>query len=60
MQHNELNEAINAKSNELEMAIESEKSYSEILKLYKELKQLKFQRLQSEVSFDTSKDLDLV
>jgi hypothetical protein len=59
MQLNELSEAINAKSNELEMAIQSEKSYSEILKLYKELKQLKFQKVQAELSGATSKDLDL-
>lgn len=46
----ELNEAIQAKTIELEVAQETGRPDSELLELYKELKELQYQKLQAELN----------
>ena len=51
----ELNEAIKAKIIEFETAMELEKPNFELLKIYKELKELQFQKVQIELHHVISK-----
>jgi len=46
---NELKEAIKAKTLEFETALESGKTPEELLKIYKELKELQYQKVQQEL-----------
>jgi hypothetical protein len=60
MKANELKNAITLKTLEFETAVAASKPNKEVMKLYKELKELKYQLVLAEnVSLD-KKDLDLV
>lgn len=47
----EIKDAILVKSMELELALEEKVPHEELLKKYKELKDLQFQKVQAELSF---------
>lgn len=49
MQPNELKKALKAKTIEFELAMETGKPHSELLKIYKELKELQYQKIQAEL-----------
>jgi flagellar biosynthesis chaperone FliJ len=54
----DLARAIKAKTIELELAIEFKKSHEDILNIYKQLKELQYQKLHMEQN-PSEKDLDL-
>ena len=59
MRHPELEKAIKAKTIELELAMEFGKSKQELLALYKQLKELHFQKLTLEQT-ETEKDSNVI
>jgi hypothetical protein len=60
MKSNELKDAITLKTFEFETAVATGKPNKEIMRLYKELKELKYQLVIAENVFFDKKDLDLV
>jgi hypothetical protein len=52
----ELQQAIRAKTIEFETAMELGRSHEELLKIYKELKELQFQKVQSEHALKLTQD----
>lgn len=59
MEHLELEKAIKAKTVELELAMEFGRSKEELLKLYKQLKELYYQKIRVE-QIQSQKDMGLV
>jgi hypothetical protein len=59
MERIEFEKAIKAKTVELELAMEFGRSKEELLKLYKQLKELHYQKIRLEES-QSRKDMDLV
>ena len=60
MKIDELNNAIRLKIIELDAATELSKSNAEVMKIYKELKELKYQLVQEENLVNRQQDFDLV
>lgn len=60
MHLNEIKEAIKAKTQQFEIALEMGRPHNELLGIYKELKELQYQKTQKELAFLNIKDADLV
>ena len=60
MKANEIKDAITLKTLELETAVVAGKPSKEVMRLYKELKELKYQLVVAENAVFDEKDLDLV
>ena len=60
MESNELKETIKAKIALFEMAMEMGKPHAELLKIYKELKELQFEKVQQELSTEVSKEFEVI
>jgi hypothetical protein len=56
MEASELKDAVKAKTAQLEQAMELGKSKDELMKLYKELKELHFQLVQSELLIEKQEE----
>jgi hypothetical protein len=56
MEASELKDAVKAKTAQLEQAMELGKSKDELMKLYKELKELHFQLVQSELLLEKQEE----
>ncbi|MFL5809707.1 MAG: hypothetical protein ACJ749_09300 [Flavisolibacter sp.] len=59
MNHKELKDQLKAKTLEFEKAMEAGTSHLELIKAYKELKEMQYQILQSEIAVRSEKDLEI-
>jgi len=60
MTHKELKDQLRVKAHEFELAMEAGKPHVELMKSYKELKELQYQILQLEIAGRSEEDLYIV